>query len=139
MVPTMEWPKARLPLVLGILLTATGVWGAVLSTRHAHYVDALLRLVLAGIGGALLVRELRTRRIPGAKLDSSRLETLAWGSEKPSITPLDEIVGIDWESLGYLALRLRSGEVRTINSRLIRRRDRKAFIAALKQAVQGAH
>ena len=141
MVATMEWPKPGLWFVCGLGLIA-GIYGALHSAPRADYVQTAWLLGLAFVNGALLVRIYRLRNTPGARLDENRLETLrvALDRTRLEVTPLEEVAGIAWESPGYVALRLRSGEIRTIGTRVVRRRDRASFVAALHGAlaVRGA-
>jgi hypothetical protein len=79
-------------------------------------------------------RELRSRGKPGATIDSSQLTAWQPMAREPAAIALDEVVRVEWEALGSVGLRLRSGEVRAIKPDL-GKRARAEFLAALRSTL----
>ena len=95
------------------------------------------RSLAAGMAACLpfcvytLWRELRSWGEPGATIDYRQITAWSPLGRQPQVIPFDEVERVDWEALGVIALRLRSGEVRSISPDL-GKRAREEFFAAVR-------
>jgi len=138
-----EWPptRGRLSLVLCLLVLGAPVFldafeksASATEDRVRLSIAVLYTLCIAAIVPRLVWRALQARGQPGARLEATRLLVWPAGKGDPVAVELADVTGIDWTYQNTVALRLRSGETRSVQLQLSSR-SREELLAALRQAL----
>jgi len=143
MTQPLQWRRTRDSLYLllisvlgGLAIFPRALDKSVPSGEHQVFLGLAIFMAIAlAIGLPSTAWQMfQARGQPGARLEATRL--LVWPLRRgdPVVIELADVAGIDWTYQGTVALRMRSGEVRSVQLWLSKRNQEEA-LAALRQAL----